>query len=156
MEICDFITKDRQIIHVKDKTSSSRLSHLFNQGTVSGRVLILDASARNMARKKISEVEDETGQSGFSDIIPAADDIFKAEDFKIVYAVISTGAVPKLPFFSQLTFRQAARELQLSGFKFAFSWIVKPEDVGEKKKTKEKKDSELTSTPVQEADLEAV
>jgi uncharacterized protein (TIGR04141 family) len=34
IEVCDFLSKDGQLIHVKDKTSSSRLSHLFSQGTV--------------------------------------------------------------------------------------------------------------------------
>lgn len=136
MEVCDFISKDRQLIHVKDKTSSSRLSHLFNQGTVSGRVLILDAPARDKVREKIAEVEGETKQTGFLDAMPPAASNFQAPDFTVVYAVISTGAEPKLPFFSLLTFRQAARELQVSGFKFAFAWIEKPEDAGEKKKTK--------------------
>lgn len=105
---------------------------------MSGRVLILDAGARDSIREKITEVETETIQAGFLDAMPAAADPFQAPDFTVVYAVISTGAVPKLPFFSMLTFRQAARELQVSGFKYAFAWIEKPEDAGEKKRRKKK------------------
>ncbi|EJT06821.1 DUF6119 family protein [Rhizobium sp. CCGE 510] len=139
LEACDFLTKSKELIHVKDKTSSSRLSHLFNQGTVSGRVLILDAAARDKVRDKITDVETETGQSGFLNAMPAATEAFHASDFTVVYAVISTGKIAKLPFFSLLTFRQAARDLQVAGFKYAFAWIEKPEDAGEKKKRGDKK-----------------
>lgn len=134
MEVCDFLTKDGYFIHVKDKTSSSRLSHLFNQGTVSGRTLILDAKARDKARERVSEVQKETKQSGFLDVIPASHKNFRQSDFTVVYAVISAGSDPKLPFFSLLTFRQAARELMVSGFNYAFSWIEKPPDTGARRK----------------------
>jgi uncharacterized protein (TIGR04141 family) len=150
LEACDFLSKARELIHVKDKTSSSRLSHLFNQGTVSGRVLILDAPARDKVREKITAVETETGQSGFLLAMPAAADTFQASDFTVVYAVISTGKIAKLPFFSLLTFRQAARELQVAGFKYAFSWIEKPEDAGEKK-TAGKKAKGIAVAVVEEA-----
>jgi uncharacterized protein (TIGR04141 family) len=151
LEACDFLTKARELIHVKDKTSSSRLSHLFNQGTVSGRVLILDAAARDKIRDKIAEVEAETGQTGFLPAMPAATDAFHASDFTVVYAVISTGKIAKLPFFSLLTFRQAARDLQVAGFKYAFAWIEKPGDVGEKKKKGEKKPATAAVVAVEEA-----
>ena len=120
VEACDFLDKDSRIIHVKDKTSSSRLSHLFNQGTVSGRILIVDGAARDLVRGKISEVEAETGQADFADIIPTAASNFQSRDYTIVYAVIGTGDVPKLPFFSLVTLRQAVRDLKALGYKAAF------------------------------------
>ena len=140
IEVCDFLTKDKWLVHVKDKTSSSRLSHLFNQGTVSGRVLVLDGPARDKTRDKIKDVEGETGQTGFIDVIPDASAKFQASDFTVVFAVLSVGDKPKLPFFSLVTFRQAVRDLSVPGFKYAFAWIEKP--VAEpKKKTKSKSDS---------------
>ena len=132
VEACDFLDKDSRIIHVKDKTSSSRLSHLFNQGTVSGRILIVDGAARDLVRGKISEVEAETGQADFADIIPTAASNFQSRDYTIVYAVIGTGDVPKLPFFSLVTLRQAVRDLKALGYKAAFAWIKKPAAVGVK------------------------
>ena len=132
VEACDFLDKDSRIIHVKDKTSSSRLSHLFNQGTVSGRILIVDGAARDFVRGKISEVEAETGQADFADIIPTAASNFLSRDYTIVYAVIGTGDVPKLPFFSLVTLRQAVRDLKALGYKAAFAWIKKPAAVGVK------------------------
>lgn len=132
VEACDFLDKDSRIIHVKDKTSSSRLSHLFNQGTVSGRILIVDGAARDLVRGKIGEVEAETAQANFIDVIPSAADNFQSRDYTIVYAVIGTGDVPKLPFFSLVTLRQAVRDLKALGYQAAFSWIKKPAAVGVK------------------------
>jgi len=136
IEVCDFLGRDNRLIHVKDKTSSSRLSHLFSQGTVSGRILILDGGARDRLRDKVTAVQEETGQSDFDDIICGADSEFRASDFTVVYAVLSTGDVAKLPFFSLVTFRQAARELKLLGYRYAFSWIEKPASTAAKKKKK--------------------
>lgn len=132
MEVCDFLDKASRIIHVKDKTSSSRLSHLFNQGTVSGRILIVDGAARDLVRGKIGEVEAETAQADFTDVIPSAVGNFQSRDYTIVYAVIGTGDVPKLPFFSLVTLRQAVRDLKALGYQAAFAWIKKPVSVGVK------------------------
>lgn len=141
IEVCDFLTKDSRLIHVKDKTSSSRLSHLFSQGTVSGRVLILDGPARDKARTEITAVQSDTGQSGFEDVICDSAGAFSSSDFTVVYAVIAASADPKLPFFSLVSFRQAVRELTALGYKTAFSWITKPPATAEKKKRKGSKGS---------------
>jgi len=139
IEVCDFLTKDKRLVHVKDKTSSSRLSHLFSQGTVSGRVLVLDGPARDKIKERVKQVEGETGQTGFMGVIPDASTKFQASDFTVVFAVLSVGDKPKLPFFSLVTFRQAVRDLSVPGFNYAFAWIEKP--VAEPKK-KEKSKSE--------------
>ena len=140
IEVCDFLSRDRRLIHVKDKTSSSRLSHLFNQGTVSGRVLILDGPCRDKIRTKAATVQVETGQSKFETIICPDGDDFRSQDFTVVYAVIGTGETPKLPFFSMVTLRQAVRELKALGYSYEFAWIEKPAAVGKKKKKVPKAD----------------
>ena len=126
IEVCDFLSRGRHLIHVKDKTSSSRLSHLFNQGTVSARVLVVDGPARDQVRKRIAEAEAETDKSGFEDLVPSGNEQFVAAEFTVVFGVIASGDNPRLPFFSLLTFRQAARELQVPNFRYAFAWIRKP------------------------------
>ena len=126
MEACDFLGRDRQLIHIKDKTSSSRLSHLFNQGTVSARVLAIDPPSRDSVRAKVVVVQGETGQAGYEDILPKSDEDFTRSDFTVVYGVIVASEQPKLPFFSLVSFRQAARELHALGYKYAFAWIEKP------------------------------
>lgn len=137
IEMCDFLTADKAVIHVKDKTSSSRLSHLFNQGTVSARVLILDGAARKKTREKVASVEAETKQTGFVDVIADEGQEFVPADFTIVFAVLAIGDTPKLPFFSLVTLRQAANDLKALGYKCSFAWIEKPPSPG-KKATKKK------------------
>ncbi|WP_235575759.1 hypothetical protein, partial [Roseovarius tolerans] len=44
-------------------------------------------------------------------------------------AVVS---LPKLPFFSLVTLRQAVRDLSALGYQAAFTWIKKPAAVGVK------------------------
>jgi uncharacterized protein (TIGR04141 family) len=133
IEVCDFLGLDGRLIHVKDKTSSSRLSHLFNQGTVSARVLVTDPASRDRIREKIQMVQDETGQTGFENIICSSVDELERDAFTVIFAVIASGKEPKLPFFSLVTLRHAAKDLQSLGFKSAFAWITKPVGVGTKK-----------------------
>lgn len=135
IEACDFLGRKRELIHVKDKTSSSRLSHLFSQGTVSARVLATDPPSRDSVRDKVVAVQAETGQTGYEDIIPGAGQELVRGDFTVVYGVIAASEEPKLPFFSLVSFRQAARELHALGYKWAFAWIQKPKS-GAKAKAK--------------------
>lgn len=55
IEVCDILTKDKELIHVKKNGSSSNLSHLFNQAAVSGETL-LDSKFRKEANNKISKI----------------------------------------------------------------------------------------------------
>lgn len=135
IEACDFLGRERRLIHVKDKTSSSRLSHLFSQGTVSARVLATDPPSRDSVRNEVIAVQAETGQTAYEDIIPKSGDDFTRGDFTVVYGVIAASEKPKLPFFSLVSFRQAARELHALGYKWAFAWIEKPKS-GAKAKAK--------------------
>jgi uncharacterized protein (TIGR04141 family) len=133
IEACDFLGRERQLIHVKDKTSSSRLSHLFSQGTVSARVLATDPPSRDLLRNEVIAVQAETGQTGYENIVPRSEDGFTRSDFTVVYGVIAASNKPKLPFFSLVSFRQAARDLHALGYKWAFAWIEKPTSVAKAK-----------------------
>lgn len=125
IEVCDFLKKDKSFIHIKDKTTSARLSHLFNQGTVSARVMLMDPVARDKILEKIQDIQAKTGQTGFEEIIPSSGSEFERSDFTVVYGVLTSQERPTLPFFSLISFKQAAHELQLLGYKYAFSWIIK-------------------------------
>lgn len=133
IEACDFLGRERRLIHVKDKTSSSRLSHLFSQGTVSARVLATDPPSRDSVRSEVITVQAETGQTAYENIIPKSEDDFIRGDFTVVYGVIVASEKPKLPFFSLVSFRQAARDLHALGYKWAFAWIEKPKSVAKTK-----------------------
>jgi len=137
IETCDFLSDQRALIHVKDQTSSSRLSHLFNQGTVSARVLKVDGLFRNALRATITTEQAALGLTGYDALIADATTPFKESDYLVVYAVLCSGAgtgANRLPFFSLVTFRQAANELRALGFKCAFAWIAKPAPTTKKAK----------------------
>lgn len=135
IEMCDFLGPNAELVHVKNKTSSSRLSHLFNQGTVSARVMKLDGKARDLLLGKIALVQTETKQTGFENKISTSNQPFDPKKHKVIYAVLSTGNIPKLPFFSLVTFRQACLELKALDYPYAFAWIEKPKNAGQKKTT---------------------
>ena len=123
VEICDLLGRNRQIIHVKNSSSASRLSHLFKQGTVAGRVLKVDQTATDSIRERIEVAQEEVGKEGFGNVIPASVEEFSAGDFTVVYAVITGRDNPKLSFFSLLSLHGAAEELRALGYRCAFSWI---------------------------------
>ena len=120
VEICDLLTTNRQIIHVKrrDKCSSG-LSHLFMQGRNSGEMLVHDPAFLIETRRKITEVN-----PAFPGQIPATG--FKPTDYEVVYALMGadTDAVrQRLPFFSQLTLMNSVRSLTALGYKVTVKGI---------------------------------
>ena len=116
MEICDVLTRERGLIHVKQRGSSSTLSHLFAQGINSAQRLLQDSEFRRQAREVV-EQEDAT----FADVLPA-DRPRDPSAYEVTFAVItrSTRDSPlTLPFFSVVSLRSAA--MQLRGFGFRVS-----------------------------------
>ena len=140
IEICDFLGKgERQLIHVKNGRSSASLSHLFNQGMVSARVLNLDGLARDAIRKKIMAAQTDTGQRDFEKLIQPSKAFHDSSEFTVVFAVITSGDRPTLPFFSLVSFRQTARVIMSMRYKIAFCWIEKPESTSKPKPKRKSK-----------------
>lgn len=114
IEVCDIFDKEsRAFIHVKHYTSSSVMSHLFAQGTVSAELLLTPTLRNQILDRKPS----------LADCIFIDD--FKASSYKIVYAIIDKnkgsrnrypGDRPHLPFFSKISLRQAVQRLQGFGY----------------------------------------
>jgi len=141
IEACDFLENSGAMIHVKDQTSSSRLSHLFNQGTVSARVMKMDGPFRDLLRTRIADQETALGLTGYQALVAGSGTPYSEAAHLIVYAVICSGVgagTNRLPFFSLVTFRQAANELRALGYKCAFAWIAKPASTTTKAKRKPK------------------
>lgn len=110
VEICDLLSIDRELIHVKMYGRSNVFSHLFAQGFVSGQLIQIDPEFRQKVRAQLT--------TPFVDLIqvetkPAQD------DFTIVYAVISDadGSKLRLPFFSRVNLNNTARILRGFGYK---------------------------------------
>jgi len=124
IEACDFFSKKRQFIHVKDEAASSRLSHLFSQGLVSAMAFRTDKPFRAKFRAKLEGIS-----ADHAALLPGDEDEPDPKDFEVVFAVMrsptSKGEM-RLPFFSLVTLRQAARQITALGFKVAFAWVEKP------------------------------
>ncbi len=108
IEPCDVFTKDKHFIHVKKKSSSSTLSHLFAQGRISGEAFISDREFRKGARKNLTK-ENRLDP----ELIPLSHKI-KSAEYEVVYAFISSSSkdlVESLPFFSLLNLKQSFHSL---------------------------------------------
>src|SRR6185437_7963997 len=104
IEVCDLLSADRQLIHVKRYSRSSVLSHLFSQGLVSGQLLQIDKDFRKKVATKL--------KSPFNNLIKI--NRKPTEDkFAIVYAIISSVKSAKLhlPFFSRVNLNNAVKLL---------------------------------------------
>jgi len=128
IEFCDLLSLSGQFIHVKKKTRSSTLSHLFAQGTVAGRVFLQDGRAREQLRKYLSAKK----RSKFRSLIPNASTRPNPTKYEIAYAIISKrNAKGKfvLPFFSQLNLMQNAKILQGLGYKVTLRYVPEEEEL---------------------------
>lgn len=112
MEVCDLLTPAGGLIHVKQRGSSSTLSHLFAQGVNSAERLLQDPAFRQQARA-LAAAESEA----FTDVLPEGRPA--PGDHEISFVVITRSQRPTrltLPFFSQVSLRAAARRLDTLGF----------------------------------------
>jgi uncharacterized protein (TIGR04141 family) len=106
VEIADLLSSNGEFIHVKRKTASRTLSHLFAQGRISAAVLKADPAARAATMAILA-----------GDARPEATVLQDPYDMRaktVVYAVVADNAADlpgKLPFFSRLNLWQARRFL---------------------------------------------
>ena len=114
VELCDLISTNKDLIHVKRYRSSSSLSHLFSQGLVAAECFLADSSFRRQLNQIVP------GPFQLPD--PLARPV--PQDYCLVYAIISRSPGElKVPFFSRLTVRHAARRLQGFGYRVALAKI---------------------------------
>ncbi len=118
-EVCDILTKDKKLVHVKRKMRSATLSHLFNQGLHSAMLLRSEDEFRKQANEKAKD----RGMD-IEDLIPLKN--FLPEEYEIVFAIISKpdrSGKYFLPFFSQLSLYGAKRELNRYGYKVSKKFV---------------------------------
>lgn len=122
IEICDLLSKDRQLIHVKRHVGSSDLSHLFAQGLVSAELLQMNLEFRREAHAKVATVAH--GRPGFDFLAGAR---FVPSDYEVVYAIIERWqgcrCAEALPFFSKVNLREVATNLRSRGFRVGLNQI---------------------------------
>mgnify|MGYP005852186223 CR=1 FL=1 len=115
IEVCDQLAMDRNFIHVKAKTKSSTLSHLFAQGLNSAQAF-RDIRFRELAHAICAD------SHAF---------IFEGEprisDHTVTYAIITQAGGDlrdALPFFSKQSLANAARELVNMGYQVRLKKIA--------------------------------
>lgn len=112
IELCDVLTKEGNLIHVKKYAGSSVLSHHFNQGLVSGELLVSNSKFKQKVKEK-------TGR-----------DAGEMANKKIIFGIITKKPDKfNMPFFSKVSFNNVRRRLLVLGYKVEVSKInnVKPE-----------------------------
>lgn len=116
VEPCDILTRDKQLIHIKKGGSSSTLSHLFSQGTVSARIISSDKDMRRHINKNV--------KAKFGSRFLKMSDI--NSDYEVVYAIIDHRNEPLfdiLPFFSLVNLSHAIDQLSSMNFKYSIMKI---------------------------------
>lgn len=114
IELCDLLSKGKELIHIKPYTGSSTLSHLFNQAAVSAELVFSDAQFLSLANERISEI---SGNDTFT--------ITDRRAIKVVFGIIhkSQTELPPLPFFSKVSLRYTKSRLQAFGFDVSIKTI---------------------------------
>jgi uncharacterized protein (TIGR04141 family) len=120
VEPCDLLSEDNQrlqFIHIKRKTRSSTLSHLFSQGVIAAQAFLSDEAFRKQLRQFVSAQKR-------PNLVKRLGDTAKKPahgSYEVIFAVI-TGAPRSgrswplsLPFFSQLNLTNAAERLDMLG-----------------------------------------
>lgn len=133
IEVCDLLSLNRELIHVKIYSKSSVLSHLFAQGFVSGQLLQMDSEFREKVIKILNPA--------FKGLLSKEQSPDK-DAFTVVYGIISDtdGDDLRLPFFSQVNVNNTAKMLRGMGYKVELLKIKwDPAAVTMKKKPSTKK-----------------
>ncbi len=115
IELCDLLSIDCELIHLKPYSGSSTLSHLFNQGIVSAELLLSDPKFLALANAKIAE---QPNGSGFV--------ISNERAIKVVFGIISknTPPLPQIPFFSKVAFNYVKNRLVAFGVDVSIKNII--------------------------------
>ncbi|AXE34883.1 TIGR04141 family sporadically distributed protein [Chromobacterium phragmitis] len=107
IEFCDLYSKEKEIIHVKKYSGSSVLSHLFSQALVSAECLLHDIKFR----KDVNELLPMDFR------LPSPEGRLDPSQYSICIAIMCKYSGPlDIPFFSKVSFKNAAVSLKRLGF----------------------------------------
>lgn len=132
IEFCDVLSADGDLIHVKRKSRSATLSHLFAQGGVSAATFVNDGVFRTEVRQLIEAEVAPEARDNWIRLVPGADGAVDRLKYRVTYAVITNSTREGrdwLPFFSKLNLMQQGRQLSTMGFTVAIARvpIVEPD-----------------------------
>lgn len=113
IELCDVLCKDGSFIHVKHYSGSATLSHFFNQGLVSARLIKGDSKFREKAQSTIDSIQQGAFELTYDSIK------------EVVFAIISKFGQdkPQIPFFSKVALESVQLQLESMGIKVSIAMI---------------------------------
>lgn len=120
IEACDIFTTNKQFIHVKFKSRSAQLSHLFSQGKVSAQCFISDAKFR----QQVSEI----AIGRFGKPVFNYNDKPVSNEYEVIYVIIDKEidkTSNRLPFFSLVNLMLTAQELERMHMKYSIKIVKK-------------------------------
>ena len=129
LEPCDFLSRQKEFIHLKDGHASAPISHLWNQGVVSAESFVRDATFRNSLRSHVVKRQKKTGKQNFQSILPDGRSKPVPNDYTVVFGIMRSAYKKSgtlgLPFFSKVSLRPIAQRIELMGFKVEVHLIQK-------------------------------
>ncbi|RVD51534.1 hypothetical protein EN746_15045 [Mesorhizobium sp. M8A.F.Ca.ET.023.02.2.1] len=111
VEFCDILTSGGQIVHVKRRSKSQTLSHLFLQGQVSAEAFLDHPPLREQIREAMPAIVG---------IIPTERP--NPADYEIVYALLHEGS-PTRPFFSKVALMSISKQLRRINYRVGLLWV---------------------------------
>lgn len=120
LEPCDFLSRRKEFIHLKDGHGSAPISHLWNQGLVSAESFIRDAVFRKSMRDSAIKRQKAARKSKFELLLPDGRSKVTPSDYKVVFGIMrhpyQRSKQLGLPFFSKVSLRAIASRIQLMGY----------------------------------------
>ena len=114
IEMCDLLGKGKEMVHVKRKSRSATLGHLFAQGSVSLETFLGDGNFRAKMKEKIIERYGSAATEHL-DLIPEKGEKFSMSGYKVWYVVVADSSktgTDWLPFFSKLNLKIHAERIR--------------------------------------------
>jgi uncharacterized protein (TIGR04141 family) len=120
LEPCDFLSTDRQFIHLKDGHDSEPISHLWNQGVVSAESFVRDAKFRKDFRDAVKKRQKKSKKHGFENLLPDGRSKPVPSEYTVVYGIMRSpykkSGTLGIPFFSKISLRAVVDRIRLMGF----------------------------------------
>lgn len=135
LEVCDFFSLQRQLIHLKDGHSSSSISHLWMQAVTSCDALMSDATFRNGVRRQARRRQGEIPvKAGFEQLLPPGrQGRVDTTAYTVIYGILRRRnrrtATLDLPFFSKVSLQAPASLLAKYGYGVEMHLIEKVDSV---------------------------
>jgi uncharacterized protein (TIGR04141 family) len=109
VEICDILSRENQLIHIKRHLGARDLSHLFSQGLVSAELLQDDPEFRIQAAELAEDVSEGTGTVFLVDEL-------RPSEFSVIFGIIADWRgrtlEEALPLFSKVSLRSCSKVLR--------------------------------------------